>query len=158
MVRRWHKVGSTCSRHWAHKLLAGDFLPLGPTNRLSKASLSARLLTIGLQLLPLINPIIFEPNNHNISVFGLWGFTWVSSGLLNSAEMPHNKPKWLIGRHIGYFSRLDLMGWSCEYFNQAQIINGGPFKCGFKKWAYTDLIFHWFGYHCTPYVESCKCK
>ena len=59
---------------------------------------------------------------------------------LNSAEMPYNKPKWLIGHQTGYFCGLGSMGHSWKYFNQAQLIIGGPFKYGFKKLACTKHI------------------
>ena len=82
---------------------------MGPTDRLSRVGLRVGLLTIELQLFLLINPIIFESNNHNISVFQVVGFTWVSFGLLNSVEMPHNRPKQLVGCCIGHFNGLGLM-------------------------------------------------
>jgi hypothetical protein len=88
----------------------------------------------------------FEANNYNISVFGLEGFRWAIFGLLNSAEIPHNKPKWFVGHHTRYFRGLGSMGCSCEHFNQAQLIIGGPFKYGFKKWACTAFeegLFLW---------------
>jgi hypothetical protein len=37
------------------------------------------------------------------------------------------------------------MGCSCEHINQTQLIIGGLFKCGFKKWACTTTKFEHIG-------------
>jgi hypothetical protein len=79
-------------------------------DRLSKAGLKAGLLTIELQLFLLINLLIFESNNHYISIFRAVGFTWIPFGPLNSVVMSHNRPKRSVGCCIGHFNELGLMG------------------------------------------------
>ena len=79
-------------------------------DRLSRAGFKCWAIYCWAPAVPLVNPMIFKPNNYNINVFGLQGFTWVTFGLLNSVEIPHNRPKWFVGYYIGYFLRFSLNG------------------------------------------------
>ena len=46
-----------------------DFWPLGPMDRLFMADLSVGLLTYWVQLFPILNPITFRSNDHDVNVF-----------------------------------------------------------------------------------------
>ncbi len=53
------------------------------------------------------------------------------------SKHPITSPNGLLVTTQDTFRGLGSMGCSCEHFNQIQLIIGGPFKYGFKKWACT---------------------
>ena len=81
-----HGVGST-SRYVAHPLSTSVSDLVGPTDRLYLAIWILGWSTLGLQLFPSINSIVFGPNNCIISTSWVMGFIWVFFGLVNSAEI-----------------------------------------------------------------------
>ena len=88
LVKIWHDMGSTCSRHRAHPLTASFSDFVGPTDRLSTVVWVLGCSLFGLQLLLSINPIAFRSNNHVMNIFRAVGFMWVSFGLSNGAKTP----------------------------------------------------------------------
>ena len=133
VVKRWHTAGPIGSRSWATKWTAGHSDLWGPRTGCLELGWECWAPHYWALAIPLVKSMAFEPNNCNIGVFGLEGFTWVIFGLLNNAEIPHNKPKWFIGHHIGYFCGLGSMGHFWKYFIQVQLIIGDPFEHGCKK-------------------------
>ena len=86
LVKIRHDVGSTSSRYAAHPLTASVSDFVGPMDRLSMAVWVLGCSPLGLQLFSSINPIVFRPNNHIISIFRAMNFMCVSFGFVNNAE------------------------------------------------------------------------
>ena len=103
----------------------------------------------------------FEPNNYNISVFGLEGFSWVTFGLLNGVEHPITSPNGLLGTTQDTFRGLGSMGCSCEYFNQAQLIIRGRSNMDLRNGhvqLVTRLLQPWLQRLCPQLMNECGWK